>query len=153
MAVRINPDKKAYREQRRLYYIWHGMIDRTEFIGIEDYKHYANIRVCAEWYNFAVFREWAINNGYTESLTIDRINNSGNYEPDNCRWATMTEQARNRRTSRLETIDGVTKTFAEWLEIYDAPRDKVRSRIRAGKMNFQQALEAFSRNKTIRGAI
>ncbi|PGF00854.1 hypothetical protein [Bacillus toyonensis] len=54
------------------------------------------IVICEEWMSFESFRDWAYSNGYSDDLTIERINNDGNYEPDNCKWATMEEQLKNR---------------------------------------------------------
>lgn len=83
----------------RLYRIWHGMLDRCNNHNRHEYKYYGGrgITVCPEWMKFEPFYEWSISHGYSDDLTIDRIDNDGNYEPNNCRWVTMQVQTRNRR--------------------------------------------------------
>ncbi len=87
----------------RLYNIWRSMRQRCNNPNNVNYKNYGGrgISVCSEWdISFTCFMEWALANGYQEHLTIDRINNDGNYEPSNCRWATYKEQSSNKRNSR-----------------------------------------------------
>ena len=74
--------------------------------------------MCDEWKNdYFSFKKWAVNNGYKENLTIDRIDNDGDYTPDNCRWATPKEQGNNRRTNKNIIFNGETHTIAEWSRI------------------------------------
>jgi hypothetical protein len=84
----------------RLFTIWHGMKLRCFNLKNKDYKNYGGrgISICAQWKkDFTEFYNWSIENGYKEELSIDRINNDGNYEPNNCRWATNKTQGRNTR--------------------------------------------------------
>lgn len=84
----------------RLYRIWQAMRDRTGNSRASRFAYYGGrgITVCDEWADFSAFQQWALGNGYADNLSIDRINNDGNYEPANCRWATQAEQVRNRRS-------------------------------------------------------
>lgn len=84
----------------RLYHIWQAMKNRTQNIGdARAFGYYGarGISVCSEWQQFEPFRAWALANGYADNLSIDRVDNDGNYEPSNCRWADQATQVRNRR--------------------------------------------------------
>lgn len=87
----------------RLYGIWRSMKSRCYVKTSGGFEYYGGrgITVCNEWKNdFIAFKDWAINNGYSNNLSIDRINVNGNYEPSNCRWITMAEQQKNRRNCK-----------------------------------------------------
>lgn len=101
----------------RLYRIWVSMRSRchTDGTGLPRYGG-RGITVCQEWQNsFSAFRSWSEIYGYTDKLSIDRIDNDGNYEPSNCRWANVFQQSNNRSTNRRLTCFGETKTMIEWL--------------------------------------
>lgn len=90
----------------RLYRIWTGMKTRCLNPAVVEYPRYGGrgIGICPEWLEFEGFYEWALASGYREHLTIDRIDNDGDYEPSNCRWATYKQQANNRRNNRRKEI-------------------------------------------------
>lgn len=101
----------------KLYRIWMGMRFRCAKGDKYFDRHYVErgINVCDEWRdNFLAFREWALANGYRDGLTIDRVDNYGDYCPENCRFATMAEQNRNRTNNIRIEYRGETKTLAEW---------------------------------------
>lgn len=105
--------------RRRLQNTLGRMKDRCRNPNNKDYTAYGGrgIKVCEEWLtSFSTFEAWALSAGYDEQLTIDRIDNDGDYTPDNCRWATAKEQARNRSSNWAVTAWGETKLLIEWAE-------------------------------------
>jgi hypothetical protein len=120
---------------QRLYNIWCTMIARCHSCNSKDYHNYGakGIYVCDVWRNdFLEFHKWAMTHGYDDSLTIDRINGLGPYEPCNCRWASQKVQQNNRSTNALYTIDGVTHTMKEWCDIKGLNYPRVKKRRQAG---------------------
>ena len=116
----------------RLYYIWSHMKQRCYNENDIKYHDYGErgIRVCDEWIDdFQEFRKWAINNGYEEHLTLDRIDMNGNYEPSNCRWATYRQQANNTRKNHNLSLFGETHTISEWSRIVGIGRATIERRI------------------------
>jgi len=110
----VTRDKK--RRTITLYRVWANMIQRCGNPNNKDFHHYGGrgITVCTHWWMFANFREWAIANGFGKGLKIDRIDNDGDYCPDNCRWSTQAEQLRNSRRTRNITFNGRTQCLADW---------------------------------------
>lgn len=90
----------------RLYKIWNGMIIRTTDPHFRFYPRYGGrgIKVCDEWSDVQTFIEWATAHGYAPELQIDRIDNDGDYAPNNCRWVIPQVNSRNRSTTKLSTL-------------------------------------------------
>lgn len=104
----------------RLFNIWQSMKGRCNNPRNLDYKNYGGkgVSVCISWSkDFLCFYEWAIQHGYKDNLTIDRIDVNGNYEPSNCRWATATQQARNKSNTIYVSYDGKKRSIQEVSEI------------------------------------
>jgi hypothetical protein len=126
----------------RLYQIWSNMKARCYRENCKEYKWYGakGIKICNEWKNdFSAFKSWALSNGYSENLTIDRITSSGDYEPSNCRWVDWKTQQNNRSSNRYYTHNGVTKTMAEWAREYGIPESNLITRLKKG-WAFEEAL-------------
>ena len=107
-------------ENKRLYFIFKGMLDRCYNPKEKTYRWYGakGIKVCDEWLqNPQSFEEWALNNGYEDNLTIDRIDENKNYSPDNCRWITNRDNAKYKSTTRIIEVDGIKHTGREWATI------------------------------------
>lgn len=119
----------------RLYYIWRSIKSRVLNKNHKSYGSYGGrgIEVCEEWRDsFETFRDWALANGYNDTLTIDRIDVNGNYEPSNCRWSTPKEQQNNKRSNHPITFNGETHTISEWSEIIGINKGTLGDRISNG---------------------
>lgn len=119
----------------RLYGIWLGIKERCHNPRDTAYQFYGEkgISVCNGWRNsFQYFYEWSTTNGYKDSLTIDRVNPEGNYEPSNCRWVDFEIQANNKITSQLMEINGETKTLTQWAREFGISPVTVFSRYNKG---------------------
>lgn len=128
---------------KRLYSIWAGMKNRCYNDNEPAYKWYGarGIGVCNEWReNPVAFYEWAKCNGYDNHLSIDRINNNGDYCPENCRWVDMKVQSNNRRNNHRYTFKNKTLTIREWSNITGLSYNLLRNRLEKNKWSIERAL-------------
>jgi len=134
--------KKYENTDHYLYKTWMGMKLRCESKSSGMYKYYGErgIKICDRWKNYDNFYNDMIG-GYKKGLTIDRINCNGDYEPPNCRWATMTDQANNKSTTIYVTFCGETKPLAEMCRKYKADYQRTWKRLHRG-WNIAKALLA-----------
>ena len=135
--------KKHGETKTRLFRIWSKMNFRCSPKG--RYYHLGR-RVCDEWSNkndkgYENFKEWALKNGYSDELSIDRINNDGNYEPDNCRWADQKTQCNNMSTNHRYKYKDEYKTLAEYSREYGISRDVLKARIQRYGWTVEKAIE------------
>ncbi|MDU7339315.1 MAG: hypothetical protein E7L17_14525 [Clostridium sp.] len=140
----------------RLWVIWCGMKSRCSNPKNIAFKNYGaiGIKVCDLWrVNFLEFYNWSMQNGYKEHLTIDRINTSGNYEPDNCRWATYEQQENNRRNTVYFTACGNKLPVSEWSRRIGISSSTLRWRIEKGWNENEILMPTSYNNKNIRRKI
>lgn len=123
-----------HETKSRLYQCWASMKARCYDPRNIGYANYGGrgIRVCAEWLSYEPFRDWAMSNGYRDELTLDRIDFNGNYEPNNCRWATHIEQSNNRRSNVFLEYNGEKHTIADWARLAGIPYGTFHSKFRRG---------------------
>lgn len=115
------------KTKTRLYNIWNNMKSRCLCKTSQSYKYYGSrgVQLYKEWEEYIVFEKWALENGYSGNLSIDRIDVNGNYEPSNCRWITMKEQARNKRNNVLIEYNGEIKLMADWSRYFDIRHSQI----------------------------
>ena len=123
------------QSQTRLYRTWENMKKRCYKEYSSRYQEYGarGITVCDEWRNsFEAFYKWAYANGYDDLMTIDRIDVNGNYEPSNCRWVISKDQAMNKRSNHIISLNGVDYSATELSELYSIPIKTIYARISRG---------------------
>ena len=126
---------KVNGKHTRLYGIYTLMKQRCYNPHKDNYYLYGGrgIKVCDAWKNdFKTFYDWAYSNGYTDKMTIDRINVNGNYEPSNCRWITMYEQQSNKRNNVFLTFNGKTQIIQRWSEELGISAIRISRRLKTG---------------------
>jgi len=136
-----------------LYKKWLSIKNRCYIKSNIEYKNYGgrSIEICKEWKNnFKNFYDWSILNGYVSSLTIDRINNDGNYEPSNCRYVDLKSQQNNKRNNFYITFNGDKKTLSEWSDISGVNSNTIRGRILNG-VDIEHSI--FSKENHNKGAL
>lgn len=134
---------KHGKKGTRLYRIWLQMKNRCYNAKTSRYPDYGGrgIRVCDEWlHDFQAFWDWSMSHGYADDLSIDRINNNGDYSPDNCRWVSPLVQANNSRHCRVLTFNGESHSISEWSRITGIPRHTISNRVNSYGWTVDKAL-------------
>lgn len=133
----VKPPRYKHKraEYKSLWYRWHGIKKRCLNVNNERYHQYGGrgIKICEEWLaSFDNFAEWALNNGYSEELTIERIDVNGDYCPENCKWVTLQEQSRNKRDTKWVDYKGEHIQLIKLCErekvCYDTVHDRIYKR-------------------------
>jgi DNA-binding CsgD family transcriptional regulator len=126
----------------KLYHVWQSMKDRCNNPNSKSFKDYGQkgIMVCGEWLDdFINFYNWSVSNGYSEGLSIDRINNEGNYDPYNCRWATSIVQNNNKSSNRHIFYNGEIHSIAEWERLLGFKKNTLYARLITCEMPINEA--------------
>lgn len=126
---------KHGKTNTRLYNIWSTMKRRCMTVKSgKAYKNYflRGITICEDWKVFENFQKWALANGYSDELSIDRIDNNSNYCPENCRWVNNKVQANNKRSNRYLTYKNKTQTVSQWADELGIKYNTIHERLRRG---------------------
>lgn len=140
------------KSNTRLYRIYYSLKRRCYKATSKDYNNYGErgITIYDKWLGkkgFINFYNWSIENGYSDELTIDRIDVNGNYEPNNCRWVTPMINSNNKRNNVYILFNGERKTIAEWARVYGMNYSTLRRRISKYKWSIDKALLTPVRHK------
>jgi hypothetical protein len=118
----------------KLYGVWNGMIQRCTNENAAGYINYGGrgVSIDKAWGKYEQFAKWAKLNGCQEGMQIDRIDNNGNYGPNNCRWVTRSENNKNKRTNKRICYNGLNLTYSEWAKRLNGPKNLISRRIKEG---------------------
>lgn len=134
----------------RIYSVWLNMKDRCNNRNNIHYNRYGGrgISICQQWNDsFESFRDWALANGYSDKLSIERIDFDGNYEPSNCKWIPFIEQAKNRSTTHFIEYKGQKKPLKDWAEEFGINRGTLTSRLLRSGWDVEKALTTPVKHK------
>lgn len=135
--------RHSTKKYKKLHYIWVNMMSkcyRPEWSNSYRYYGARGIKVCPRWQeSFDNFMD-DMYPSYKVGLTLDRINNDGDYAPDNCRWATRKQQASNRRSNVYIEINGISQTLTQWIEQLELKRSTVTQRYYVYKWSAKKSL-------------
>lgn len=147
-------DKKIMSENSRLNYIYKNMKQRCYNTKCKAYKNYGGrgITICDEWLDESIvtrqwtkgwfaFKQWALSHGYNDTLTIDRIDNSKGYSPENCRWTTPKEQSNNTRMCHYVVYKGQRMTISQWCDKLNLDYNMIKQRIGHYHWSAEKAFE------------
>lgn len=145
-----NINKTHGQSKIKIYKVWLSMNKRCRDFNDISYKNYGGrgIIVCDEWKNsFEAFRDWALNNGYKDKLTIERIDVNGNYCPENCKWATRKEQAKNTRRTHYITYQDKTMNMKDWANYLKIDYHTLANRILTYKWSIEKSFTTSVRKQ------
>ena len=151
LAKRNHENRKWDIKNDRIHRIWGAMKHRCYSENDTHYSNYGGrgIKICDEWLNdFEAFQEWVLSNGYSDNLTIDRIDGDKGYYPENCRWATQKQQANNFSRNKILEYEGEKHTLTEWCEILGLNYGRTKARINACGWTVEEAFESKNMNKS-----
>lgn len=140
-------------KNKRIKNIYKGMMQRCYNTKEKNYFLYGGkgIKICEEWLNNPLmFEEWSLQNGYQDNLTIDRIDCTKDYCPENCRWITLEDNARYKSTTRIITVNNISYTGREWAEVLNLGTNTINKMLK--KYPEEKVKEFISKrleNKTI----
>ena len=148
-ACKTCHEKIHGQSMTKLYHVWATMKHRCNNHNNKNYRNYGGrgIEVCDEWNkpdSYPIFYKWAIENGYKNGLTIDRINVNEGYNPNNCRWVTQSEQCNNQRRNVLLTYNGETLNLNQWAKKLKINKNTFWMYIRKKKMSIEDVLKKRS---------
>lgn len=147
LKIETKSNYKNGLRNHQLYVVWANIKQRCLNKRQPKYNYYGGrgINICKEWANsFEVFYNWCLDNNWIKGLEIDRINNNGNYEPNNCRFINRSINMNNTRTNTIIYFNNESKTLAEWAETLNIPYGRLAQRINKLKMPIELA---FSNEK------
>lgn len=142
-GVNNNNYKVGFSMNKKLYWIYYAMVQRCYNPNCKRFLRYGGrgIKVCKEWLaDKTSFYKWSLEHGYKDGLTLDRINNDGNYEPSNCAWVSNKENVNHNSRTHFLTYNGKTQSMSKWSEELGINYSTLRNRINRSQMTVEEAL-------------